>query len=457
MQTRITTYLHPWLKRRTTLRSLTLRLFIWTAAISLLVVAGSPLVHAADEDIRVVSETQEINFPSDVRFDITVESTSEITEVRLLFRSSASRIWAYAYPSFEPGNRITANHRLATSGSNYVPPGAELEYQYVISDAAGNTLKTEPATFEYMDNRFEWDRTQVGPLTLVHHDIRQSKVDDIVGRITDDIQHLTSLLEVQNGQQIKGMIYNRRSETEDAFPFQSQTISDAGVFQGFAFSNHRIFVGVGLDPRLIVHETTHLLLDESLGSRALGMPAWLNEGFASYSEPDSSYYSGRRVRDVGVPLRSMNSVSGTPSHIGDFYLKSASVVGFLVQYRGEATFQGLLAELRRGRTVDQALMAVYGFDIDGLETRWVRDAAESGGDSSTRQQRPQPGHVPSSERPSLFLFFDAWVFGGLALLVLAVAAGRLVFGNLLPKSDFDDEADDWPEPDDPPSGGPYQP
>ena len=448
-------------------------MLVWAFAFSLLLGLGSTSVHASGEDIQVLSESQKINFPDEVDFELTVESTTEITEVRLLFRSLGSRIWAYAYSSFEPGRRVTANHQLATSGNAYVPPGAELEYQYIIRDAAGNTLKTKPATFEYTDTRFEWDRTQIGPLVLVHHDIRQSSVDKIAGRIGPDIQRMTDLLEVPNGgkiETIKGLIYNRRSETKGAFPFQSQTISDAGVFQGFAFSNHRIFVGVGLDPRLIVHETAHLLLDQSLGTRAPDLPSWLNEGFASIMEPNSTTYSGSSFPNRGAPLRSMNTVSGTPSHIGAFYQKSASVVAFLVRYRGEAAFREFLAELRQGKPVDQALTTVYGFDTDGLESRWAKDNGSSPKAGSSAQQQ-LPGIIGGAQddsragpveiaptRPSPFLYFDAWVFGGLGLLVLALAAGRLVMGNLRPEVASDDESADWPDRDDwPPITGPGGP
>ena len=415
---------------------------------------GSPSIHAAGEGIRVISDNQEIDFPSDVNFELTVESSSEITEIRLLLRGSGSRVWTYAYSAFEPGARVTANHRLVTSGAAYVPPGAEMEYQYIIRDAAGNSLKTERVTFEYTDTRFEWDKTQIGQLVLIHHDIRQSSVDKIAGRISPDMQRVRDLLEIQDGKKIKGMIYNRRSETDDAFPFQSQTISDAGVFQGFAFSGHRIFVGVGLDSRLIVHETTHLLLNESLGDRALGLPSWFNEGFASIMEPNSNPFPGSRFRDPGAPLRSMTTVSGTPGKIGAFYQKSESVMAFLFQYRGEAAFQGLLEKLRQGKTIDEALTAVYGFDIDGLESLWAADGSdlsETGSASQQRRSEPISGSQSdessepaglSPSRPSPFLFFDAWVFGGLALLVLALSGARLAMGRLLPKSTANDEYGD---------------
>ena len=127
MLTRIATNLHRWPVRRTSLR-----LLILAMAISLLLGLANPSIytvvyavgHAVGEDIQIVSESQKINFPDEVDFELTVESTAEITEVRLLFRSLGSRVWAYAYSSFKPGKRVTANHQLATSGNSYVPPGA---------------------------------------------------------------------------------------------------------------------------------------------------------------------------------------------------------------------------------------------------------------------------------------------------------------------------------------------
>ena len=322
-----------------------------------------------------------------------------------------------------------------------------MEFQYIISDSAGNTLTSKLTTFEYNDTRFDWDKTQIGPLQLVHHDIRQYNVDRVTSRITPAIQRLNDLLEIKNGKKIKGIIYNRRSETQEAFPFQSQAISDARVFQGFAFPNHRIFVGVGLDPRLIIHETTHLMMAQSLGERAQPLPAWLDEGFASFMEPDPHQTDSIRVHDMSMPLRSMTIVSGTPSRISAFYQKSESIVDFLVQSQGEGDFQEFLAELRNGRTVDQALTTVYGFDIDGLDARWTE--SYMGGQRESEQVDWSQNDVHSGPsrksptRPSPFLFFDAWVFGGLALLVLALWGSKIVMGRLRPKAHSEEESFNW--------------
>ena len=412
---------------------LCLRVGLAVASLILVLGFGAQPAFATDEDIQVVREEPLVNFPDAVDFGLTIESTSEITEVRLFIRPLGAQSWIYAYPSFKPvpeseqratafkpasesGKRTTANLQVNTTGDSYLPPGTRLEYYYVIQDAAGNVLKTSPSVLEFNDDRFQWEKTRIGPLVLNYHDLPASRVSKVKDEVEGALEELTDLLQVTPEVPLQGVIYNNRDETRKAFPFQSETISEAGVFQGFAFSSYGIFVGVGLDPRLIAHETAHLMLHQALGPRAVELPAWLNEGFASYMEPGSMPYGSSGLRDRGLPIRSMSRVSGTPSHIGIFYLKSESVVGFLIDHHGAPAFQRFLEQLRLGRQVDEALMQVYGFDTDGLETLWA-DKAEG-------PQAPEPRINP---KPSPFLYLDVWGFGGLVLLVFLTLGIRSLY------------------------------
>ena len=65
-------------------------------------------------------------------------------------------------------------------------------------------------------------------------------------------------------------------------------MTEAHVFRGFSFPFHGVFVGVGFQTALIAHEAAHLLLDRAVGPDALPLPAWLDEGFASYIQPGGS-------------------------------------------------------------------------------------------------------------------------------------------------------------------------
>ena len=96
---------------------------------------------------------------------------------------------------------------------------------------------------------------------------------------------ISQRLQVTLNRPVRGIIYNSRAEARQALPYLSQTITDQQVFQGFAFPDRGAFVGIGLDASLIVHESAHLLLREATDSPRAKVPAWVDEGFASYVEP----------------------------------------------------------------------------------------------------------------------------------------------------------------------------
>ena len=52
------------------------------------------------------------------------------------------------------------------------------------------------------------------------------------------------------------------------------------------------------------------------------------------------------------------------------YSQSYSIVKFLIESYGQDKMNSLLIALRDGTTIDDALVKVYGFDIEGLEDTW---------------------------------------------------------------------------------------
>jgi len=359
-------------------------------------------------------------------------------EVRLFYRTVGSRVWAYAYPDFVPSNRITASLNLTGEVSGYLPPGTEIEYYYEIRDSQGDVLDTEPVVVEYEDTRFDWEEIKIGPLTLLYYNQPNSRVQGVARRLESDIARLQELLQLDPASEIKGMIYSRRSDTLAAFPQQSRTTTEQQILQGFAFQERNLFLGLGMDRGLIVHEAAHLLFGQALGDRALPTPSWLDEGFASYMDPSSRVFSGASLSSRTNPLRAMNAVTGTPHAIGAFYQKSLSVVAFLIDEFGETNFQQFLALLRRGNTVDASLMNVYGFDIDGLDVRWAGEAPGA--------PAPAPS-APGSRSPSSILFFNNALLGGLMLVVFAAVAIRFITSKLRPVRDPEEGLQPWEDPD----------
>ena len=153
-------------------------------------------------------------------------------------------------------------------------------------------LRTDLFVVEYEDTRFDWEEIKIGPLTLLYYDQSDSRVRGVARSLESDFERMQGLLQLQPASEIKGIIYRRASDTLAAFPQQSRTTTEQQIFQGFAFQEHNLFLGLGMDRGLIVHESAHLMFGQALGDRALPTPSWLNEGFASYMDPSSRVFSG---------------------------------------------------------------------------------------------------------------------------------------------------------------------
>ena len=466
-------------------------------------VLAPAVVSAAGGETRVVGTYQHVNYPSGVELGITIESDIEIKEVRVYYRAAGSRQWGYAYADFEPSARIVATQSVPVQESTYIAPGADVEYFFEVRNIEGKVVKTHPAVVEYLDDRFDWQRVQIGPLELVYHDIRDSRVEDYARVLREDLARVQELLQLEQVREFKGVIYNSYKDANAVFPVASQTTTDHGTFAGYAFPEQRVFVGQGLDRRIIVHESTHLMFRDALGPRNVELPAWLNEGFATYMEPEVRVRSSSDLYRRTPHLKAMTSLSGTPETIPLFYQKSVSVVAHLIEEYGEDRFRQFLSEIGRGVPSEVALVSVYGFDDHGLDSSWAGlpipppvvsvptprtppQAALSEAESERGQERlagaPNPGEsgpsdslpaAPSGERraegapqarspatpqqgnsqpsqpqapeernePSPFIFFDAWILAGVALLALAVVFAKFVYNRL--RQSRDTASDGW--------------
>lgn len=324
---------------------------------------------AVGESIRVLSSTYQVDFPKGIAFRLEAEAASDIVDVRLFYRVPGSSRTYYAMPQFQPGRQITATYNLETTGAQYIPPGSTLEYTFAITDAAGETRETETASFLYLDNRFNWRITESGPLRVAWHDLSPSQAEIVLNQSAARLNEMIRILGLSEVRSITGVIYNGSSEARPALPASSSATEN--LFVGFAFPENRVFVGVGMDASLIVHETTHVLLRDALNAPGVFIPAWLNEGLASFSEPRSRVRKISPTESQQLPLRHMASLPGTPRQIGLFYRKSESVVQFMVETYGPERFRAFLDRLNKRERVEAALQAAYRFNLEGLERRWL--------------------------------------------------------------------------------------
>ena len=410
---------------------------------------------------EVLSQDAQVRFAEGVTFNVEVKAESPVVEVKLNFRNANDGPWNYVYLEVEPGTRIEAEHLLETDGATYIPPLASLEYFYTVRDEAGNVSETPRQSLLYTDTRFEWESVTAGPLVLLYHDLSRNRVERFAESLVESLAWVEEVLGGGPEKPMLGVIYNRESEVREAFPRLSRTIDEEQIFHGFAFSEWNSFAGIGLKEGLIVHEAAHLMLDAVIHDPSPPIPAWLNEGFASYAEPGSRARPASQLenrRGGTIPLRGMQSMTGRMSDISYFYRKSESVVTHLMEGYGAEKFRELLWEFGHGLSIDDALLETYGFDQDGLEREWMQasgyvppDEPSNGrsegvkgktSDVTAEESRAQgDGQVVQERRTDeLFMRMDSILLASAALLAAAVVGARFLYGRLAPRRR---DGDDW--------------
>jgi hypothetical protein len=151
------------------------------------------------------------------------------------------------------------------------------------------------------------------------------------------------------------------------------------------------------------HELAHLVIGQ-FGRSCVGgsRPTWLNEGLAVIAEGEPSETIQEDLANASTvnsfePIRSLNGAfSSHGPEAGIAYSQSYSVVKFLLDSYGQEQMQDLLLTLAQGTGYDEALEAVYGFNVDGLEQAWRKSL-----NLPAREIPPTPTAVSANAIPTI--------------------------------------------------------
>jgi hypothetical protein len=128
------------------------------------------------------------------------------------------------------------------------------------------------------------------------------------------------------------------------------------------------------------HELGHQVFYDLMDKRH--MPDWISEGVAQWLEPDDSRAAKRKSvvkMKQDNSLFSLSELATTKDKGLDgpkaqiFYCESLSVVGFLIDVDGFASFKHFCNQIQNGATVNAAIVLFYGskfHDINELEDAW---------------------------------------------------------------------------------------
>ena len=335
-----------------------------------------PITHAQSPPVVTRNEAV-VDFPNSVTFQLEYDSDTAIADAVLTYEVEQFGCLDAAanVPVALSGDGAEWQWVMRRSGNP--PPGATLRWHWTVTDVNGVETITPAQEFTFEDGRFDWQTVQSGDISMNWYE------GDAVGPIlleaaVEGLARLENEMGIQMDSDINFYIYGDSAEMRDAVIF----IQDwAG---GVAFSEYNTIL-MGVPPNIadswgrstVQHEMAHLVIGQ-YGQSCIGgrRPTWLDEGLAVYAEgaPDAETLNPIAdgiANDTFAPLRSLNGAF--PAHgdgVGSAYAQSYSVVNYLFEEYGSEKMQELLLTLAAGNGYDEALEAVYGFNVDGLEVAW---------------------------------------------------------------------------------------
>lgn len=327
----------------------------------------------------VTSNQATLDFPQTITFHATVTAPIEIRSVTLEYgdqEDTCGQVVAKAYPPIKPGTTVDANWTWDMRQSGSLPPGAQIWWKWEFNDANNQVITTDRQSVTWLDQVHGWQTISQGDIRLHWYENSQSFAQDLLITAFNGLGRVETDAGLSTDQPIDLYIYANNQDMKDAILYEP------GWTGGEAFPEHNIVI-IGIGPsdlswgrRAIVHELTHVIVGHLTFTCLGGVPTWLNEGLAVYSEGDLESTSQAQLRNAiqADTLLSVRSLSGNFSEVADkanlSYSESYSLVKFLLSTYGRDKMTALLFALRDGSTPDQALSNVYGFDVDGLEDAW---------------------------------------------------------------------------------------
>lgn len=376
------------------------RLFTITG--SLLLVFTMLVIPAAGEgDIKVLASTADPTFAESITFRLDSESSSPIEQVILFYRETLEAATNRAYPEFTPGKRVDAQYTWELLPGE-VPVGAEIKYYWLITNADGAELKTEPQFLDYDDTRFAWKQLDAGKVRLSYYGDTEAQARHLLDVATAALVRISEQIGVEPDRPIKIYVYGSKADMSDALVSRSTTYDAFTTTLGVVISDDTLLL---LGPasgaeQTLAHELTHIVVGEATDNPFHApIPRWLDEGLAMYNEGSLPRYNQQALdeavaTDSLISVRSLSAYTGDPALVDLFYGQSYSIVEYLLDTYGRDKMVELLDVFERGSHQEDALLEVFGFGLDELDARW-REIVGA---------RPRPTNTPPGRATTAWNF-----------------------------------------------------
>ncbi len=355
------------------------RLSAILALVLLVVMLEFPASASGQTPIRILRQDTAILYPIRITFRLSaISSATPITEARLYWQAGPHAAFNVRVASFTPAHRIQLEIPLSTQALS-LPPFAQITYRWQVRDAQGNSLVTENSTFEYVDNRRDWQEIANERIRLLWYGLDGTLADELFALADHAYQQLAADFGVALERRPLVLIYPDRRAFEE---FQVM-MSNVEFVIGRYFPGHNIAACLvtadmprDLYADTLVHELSHLYSDNYYTGYTR-LPLWLEEGLATYQESADLSDELQTVQRAAaqqalVPFidlpTAIRTVSVQKANLA--YAEGATLFAFIHEQWGQEAVAAFLGGFRRTTSVDDVMRDVFGMGMADFEMAW---------------------------------------------------------------------------------------
>jgi len=228
----------------------------------------------------------------------------------------------------------------------------------------------------YDDNRFTWQKLEVGSLRVMWAQDDAAFGQSALNAAQSGLQNINNIVPVDLTQPVDVFIYPNQN---DLAPFGGEAW-EAG--RAYPVSGVAL-VAIELDSnqsvnmeRRIPHELMHLVFHRQLGANAQSLPVWLNEGVATLAEINPTADYGIVLQDASANNRLIpiaNLCTSFPADAAPAFLAYAEARSFTTYLRdtyGAPALLNLAKVYTQGVDCNNGAQRALGVSLSQLELNW---------------------------------------------------------------------------------------
>ena len=353
-----------------------LRRSLITLVSVLLLLGFAPRNGSAQAEFDILPEDPAYTFGENISFRAVLESIEDVEKVILFIQPGEEEDLEVFPVLIESSGNLSVDIDLSESP---LPGFAVIRYWYQLSTTSGDSYQSPVYTFNYTDNRYQWNTLSGEQFTIFWYAGDLAFGEELLNVAQAAERDIQELLDVFVPDNLDIYVYDSVQAMQAAVP-------DSGQYwiAGHADPSQDV-VWVTLPPgpdqrlemeRQIPHEFMHAALNYTDSHAYSNFPVWFNEGMASLVElyPNPEYANlTKNAFEAGalIPMADLcQSFPSDPPQALLAYAQSASFTGFLYEEFGKQGFNRMMAAYASGLSCEQGIEEALGSNLESLEESW---------------------------------------------------------------------------------------